>query len=217
MRSALFTVTFLLFLGTPSGATDDPGEAVVCAPESYVPYVAVARWSDTEPVRLSVLPLTQPLGAPRTVTVPGEPSGPVRIRCEAGSLDLWTSKGSLRIENPAGRSMSVAPAPKGLAPPADEDFARFACRNGRLLADPLRTPRGKHRRLPVDLGRRYEPFRFGLRSAPAGAEDGVRWSLVVQGDRRRGTPNGRLSRSHVSRAVTVLELVCPRSTDRPRS
>ncbi len=215
MRPALFALT-LLFVGGPAGAADAPGEAAVCSPESYLPYVAVARWSDAEAVRLSVLPLTRPLGAPRTVELPQELAGPARVRCQAGSLDLWTSEGHLRIRNPAGRAPSVEPAPEALAAPDGDDFARLACQNGRLVADPLRAPKGRHRQKPLDHSRRYEPYRMGLRHSPDEAE-GVRWSLVVHEDRRRGTPNGRLSRSHVSRAVTVLELVCPRSADRPRS
>ena len=60
MRLALFAVILFPLLGDPAVAADTPGEAAVCAPESYVPYVAVARWSDADPVRLSVLPLMPP-------------------------------------------------------------------------------------------------------------------------------------------------------------
>lgn len=215
MRLALLATTLPLVLGGPAGAADAPGEAVVCSPESYLPYVAVARWSDAEPVRLSVLALTRPLGAPRTVELPEELAGPARVRCRAGSLQLWTADGHLRIRNPAGRSPSVEPAPETLAAPDGGNFARIACRNGRLAADPLRAPKGRHRQMPLDLSRVYEPYRMGLRRSSDEAEE-VRWSLVVHEDQRRGTPSGRLSRSHVSRSVTVLELVCPRSADRPR-
>jgi hypothetical protein len=214
MRSVLFAGTLLLVAGGPAGAAGGPGEVAVCSPESYLPYVAVAQWSRTEPVQLTVLPLTPPLGTPESVALPEEMSGPVRLRCAGGSLDLWTSEGHLRIWNPAARSPSVEPAPEALAPPDDEDFVHFACRNGRLTGKTIRAPRGRNRQLPLDLGRRYQPYRFGLRRTSDEAEGVVRWSLVVHEDRRRGTPNGRLSRSHVSREATALELACPRPENR---
>ena len=102
----------------------------------------------------------------------------------------------------------MEPAPEGLAEPDDREFARFGCHDGRFASGWVDTPRGRHRQLPVDLGRRYEPYSIGLRRAALESTEAEQWRLVVTEDQRRGTPDRRLSRSHVERESTVLEMVC---------
>ncbi|MDX1643509.1 MAG: hypothetical protein R3244_04020 [Thermoanaerobaculia bacterium] len=201
-KSAVLLVVLVLGLALPVSADGTDTQAVVCSRDSYLPYVAVAAWAPGEPVELSLLTLSQPIGELRTIALPEEVEGPVDLLCTSERLVLRAPGVSLLVQRPASPSPSVE------AVPLDEpgldgnryEVARFECRNGELERDPLRAPLGKYKLQPLDHSRYDEPFSFALRGPDSDSSEGRRWRFVVS-EKSRDEPVGR--------DVTILELVCP--------